>query len=342
MGKRLLSLGCVSLMVAVALGSFARVEAQEATGEEELFKKKQEQKEQLTHSRRLELTLGFEFDYLSGFGYSDQLFDLQNQALEGRFPVAIAYTFAENSRIYAIVPFICKYMFMGYKQGHGYEYVGFFEQEWKFGVGLGDIRGGVSYQFMSEPQRPLNLTANFEIISNTAKNILDGGNEVIYIPEDPRDVPLGNGFWNISAGAMLNKLVSPRTILLGNVGYVYRFKKSVNVRIVSQIPIEPPIPTEYTREYDPLNIGFFSLGVGHTIGRKSMIGVEVQHTQIGLEDGNSSETRFGISFKEVINGALTDIVFLGKGWTKGQRQDSDYWLFVWTVPLRIKIFGVSF
>jgi hypothetical protein len=319
---------------------------EETKGEEELFKKKQEQKEESAPQKRFEITLGFEFDYLSGFGYSDQLFALQNEAIEGRFPIALAYTFAENSRIYAIAPFICKYMNMGYKQALSkYDYVGFFEQEWKFGVGPGDIRGGASYQFMSEPQRPLNLTANIEIISNTAKNILAVGNDVIYIPssmEDPgRDVPLGNGSWSISAGAMLNKLVSPRTILLGNVGYVYRFKKAVNVRIAYRISIEPPISRMYT-EYAPQNIGFLSLGVGRAIRKKFIVGLGVQHTRIGLEDGNSSDTRFGISFKEVINGALTDIFFLGTGRTKGQGEDSDYGLFICTVPLRIKIFGVSF
>jgi hypothetical protein len=293
---------------------------EETKGEEELFKKQQEQKEESAPQKRFEITLGFEFDWIQAYGYSEKLFRIEDKAYEGRFPLTVAYLFSENSKIYIVVPYVLKYAFVGY------QYMGLSE-EWEFAMGLGDIRGGICYQIMNERRLPLNLLISADVISNTGR--------VHY--GSLSDRCFGNGYWNIASAVEISKTVHARATLFGSTGYVYRFKKSDEWIFIYEDDV-----FKGKVEYKPRNISFYNSGIASAVGKKSWLGLEFRYTSgIQMEDSYAAESRLGISYKEVKNGVLTDVGFLGKGWLRSSEKYSDYWLIIWTVPFRLKIFGVS-
>ena len=331
--KLLLFLTITFLLVSVA-PNLAK-SREEVTGEEELFVK-EEPKEDVGFKNGFWVTVGFEFDWIQAYGFSEQLFAMQNEALELRLQHTTVCMLSENLKIYVVVPHICKYAFVGRTY--------FFEEDWDLAIGLGDIRGGFSYSIMSERRLPINLVVNAELISNTATAYYGSS-------ENPRriygkgferparhDLQLGNGFWNIASGLGISKTDHHyRSMLFGNMGYVYRFKERFQ-----RVTFEDRV-IKTTVEYHPRNISFYNLGSAFAVGEKSWLGLEFQYTSgVRVEDGYASDLRLGITLKEVKGGVLTEIGFLGVGWLGEWEEDPDYWLLTLTLPLRLKIFNVSF
>jgi len=315
--KKVLIFLSISLLFGSVVPNLAK-STEEVTGEEELFVK-EESKKDVEFKKGFEVTLGFEFDWIQAYGFSEQDLAMRNEAYEGRLRPRATYLFSENSMIYITIPYVCKYTFVGYTY--------FLDEKWEFVTGLGDIRGGISYQLLSERWRPVNVLAGVEVISNTAR---------VYSGEG---VPLGNGYWNIACGVGISKTVDPRGMLLASIGYVYRFEKAGRWVLVRE---KDDLVRKRLR-YKPRDMKLYNLGAVSPIGKKKLWGVEFQHSSgIKAKGKYTTESRLGITLKEVKNGELIDIGFFGIGWIGEWEEDSDYWLLTLTSPLRLKIFGVSF
>ncbi|MHB9023379.1 MAG: transporter [Armatimonadota bacterium] len=169
------------------------------------------------------------------------------------------------------------------------------QEETITGAGLGDIEGGLYYQFRRKSEMSTRWIASLQLKAATGRDIFE---------IDPNEeVPLGTGFWSTKVGLNGVKISDPAAVYW-NFGYAYNWMRK-NIRVVSTDPQTGDPVVSYV-DIKPGNTFEFGGGIAYALNPKLSLntGLTVSVNESTTANGNdlantalvSASLRFGVVF----------------------------------------------
>lgn len=178
----------------------------------------EKEKETLKDRFRLDLSLSYGYSYaqiLTGLYGLDRKFAtylnrLDMDYLNDLYAVRLTATYAISNKIgmYLAVPFGAGSLKKAEEALDGDDTLARFFEEDKIGVGIGDIYGGIYFNLLSGTRNRPDIVVYGDVNSDVAKHY-----------------PLGDGFWDITAGMQIRQLISDSFYIFGMGDYTHRLKK---------------------------------------------------------------------------------------------------------------------
>ncbi len=205
--------------------------------------------------------------------------------------------------------------------------------------GLGDVNGGVTYQFLYErgwlPDLSFALRfraptgrSQFDIFEDLAKQGPFLSVDSFITGLNAEGLPTGTGFWGLSGTLSAVKAFDP-AVIFGSIGYTYNFPKTVSLIQITGLPAEGGVllrPQVLSVNLSPGGSFFFSLGIAIALTQQVSVnfGFTDSITYSTKQDGqkiadsslNSGQFNFGFTI------ALSRRVSLNFGGSIGVTADA--------------------
>jgi len=218
---------------------------------------------ELAGARRSNVSLLLAVDSSSTTAYSKEALLAPSRDPFIRFGPALSAEWMPNDRIgfWVYAPYAAR---VGLIQDPNFRLPGL---DFKFQTGMADVMSGAAFELLrqgrgkaSRSKSPFNLSAQVNFVAPTGESRFE--NEIL---------PIGNGFWNATAGVGVSRILTSRTMIFANTGYTLRLARTFDNVPSYRDPLKlDPAPVRYVRA-----------GVGFGAGKGMLINLQVDHSDVG-------------------------------------------------------------